>query len=274
MKTMKLLLLLFPLLFASFLGAATVNTNEKPGAMVPLDLKFLDDEGKEKTLKELMDGKPTLLTINYYTCAGICTLELNNLAQTLSEVDLKEGKDYQVLTVSFTEDDTPALAKHKRRTVLRSITKPFEASAWNFVVGEHGSADKLVDAVGFVYKVSDLPSAKVQYAHGTGVIVLSPKGKITRYLRGVNQLPIDVKMAVLDAKKGRVTHSIPKQLVSCSDYNPKEKYIAPTEEIVGIIITVLAIGLFIFLYRLSRKKRTTLTKEEYYKQQEEQEKDT
>jgi len=268
---MRLLLLLLPLLFSSFLSGATINTSEKPGAMVPLDLKFLDDEGHEKTLKELMHGKPTLLTINYYTCAGICTIELNNLAETLSKLDLKEGKDYQVLTASFTEDDTPALAKHKRRTVLRSITRPFDASAWNFVVGENGSAEKLVEAVGFRYKVSDLPSAKLQYAHGTGVIVLSPKGKITRYLRGVNQLPIDIKMAVLDAKEGRITQSIPKPLQSCSDYSPKEKYIAPTEEIIGVIMTILAIGLFIVLYIVSKKKRTTISKEEYYKKQEEEE---
>ena len=268
---MRLLLLLLPLLLSSFLSGATVNTHEKLGAMVPLNLKFLDDEGKEQTLKELMHGKPTLLTINYYTCAGVCTTELNNLADTLSKVDLKEGEDYQVLTASFTEDDTPALAKHKRRTILRSMTRPFKASAWNFVVGENGSANKLVDAVGFRYKVSDLPSATTQYTHGTGVIVLSAKGKIVRYLRGINQLPIDVKMAVMDAKKGRVTQSIPKQLVACSDYNPKQKYIAPTEEIIGIIMTILAIGLFIVLYMINKKKKTTLTKEEYYKQQEEEE---
>jgi len=257
------------LLFSSFLNGATVNTNEKLGAMVPLDLKFLDDEGQEKTLKELMHGKPTLLTINYYTCAGVCTIELSKLAETLSKVDLKEGQDYQVITASFTEDDTPALAKQKRSTILHSMEKPFEASAWNFVVGENGSADKLVDAVGFRYKISDLPSSMVQYAHGTGVIVLSPEGKITRYLRGINQLPVDVKMAVLDAKKGRVTESIPKQLTSCSDYSPQEKYIAPTEEIIGIIMTILAIGLFVMLYVLNKKKRMGLTKEEYYKQQEE-----
>lgn len=268
---MRLLLLLLPLLFFSFLSGATVNTAEKPGAMVPLDLKFLDDEGNEKTLKELMHGKPTLLSINYYTCAGVCTTELNNLADTLSKVDLKEGEDYQVLTASFTEDDTPALAKHKRRTILRSMTRPFNASAWNFVVGENGSADKLVDAVGFRYKVSDLPSETVQYTHGTGLIVLSSKGKIVRYLRGINQLPIDVKMAVIDAKEGKVTPSIPKALEACSDYNPKEKYIAPTEEIIGVVMTILAIGFFVVLYIISKKKRTTLSKEEYYKEQEEKE---
>ena len=259
-------------LLFSFVNANDVNTHEKLGAMVPLNLKFLNDEGEEKTLKELMHAKPTLLTINYYTCAGICTTELSNLADTLSKLDLKEGKDYQILTVSFTEDDTPALAKHKRRTILHSMQRDFNAGAWNFVVGENGSADKLVDAVGFRYEISDLPSETKQYTHGTGVVVLSAEGKITRYLRGVNQLPIDVKMAVLDAAKGKVTPSISKQLQACSDYHPQDKYIAPTEEIVGTIMTILAVALFIFLYMLSKRKRKTLTKEEYYKQEEEKEK--
>jgi len=267
--TMKLLL--FLALFFSFMNASGTATDEKLGATVPLDLKFINYDGQEKTLKQLMDGKPTLLTLNYYKCAGICTTELDNLANTLSQVDLKEGTDYQVLTVSFSEDETADLAKHKRRSILRSINRPFVESAWNFTVGENGSSKKLVDAVGFNFKKSDLPSASTQYTHGTGVIVLSPKGKITRYLPGINQLPLDVKMALLDAAKEKVSPSIPKQLQACSAFHPKEKYVAPTEEISGIVITVIAIALFIMLVLLSKRSRTTLTKEEYYKQEEEKE---
>ena len=270
MKLLLLLSMLFAFVNAGEVDLGGVNTHEKLGAMVPLDLKFLDQEGEEKTLKQLMNAKPTLLTINYYRCAGVCTTELNNFAKTLSEVDLKEGKDYQVLTLSFTEDETPAMAKHKRRTILRSIDRPFDHAAWNFVVGENGSANKLVDAVGFRYKVSDLPSETTQYTHGTGVIVLSPTGEITHYLRGIHQLPLDVKMAVLDAIKGRVTPSIPKQLQACSDFHPKEKYVAPTEEIVGTVMTIVAIILFLFLYLTNKKKRAQITKEEYYQQQEEE----
>lgn len=259
-------------LLLSFGNAAAVTTDEKLGATIPLDLTFLNHEGKEKTLKELIDGKPTLLTLNYYRCHGVCTVELNNLAKTLENVELEEGKEYQVLTVSFLVEETPNQAKRKRTTILSSIERPFNASAWNFVVDKDGSALKIVDAVGFKFETSDLPSSSTEYEHGTGVVVLSPEGKITRYLRGINQLPIDVKMAVLEAAKGRVTESIYKKLESCSDYFPKEEYIAPTQEVIGVLITMLAIGLFIILYISSKKTRTTLTKEEYYKQQEEAEK--
>ena len=264
MKLFLLLLLLF-----SFANAGGTATDEKLGAMVPLNLKFINDEGEEKTLKQLMDGKPTLLSLNYYKCAGVCTTELADLADTLSKVDLQEGKDYQVLTVSFSETETPALAKEKRKTIFRSMTRPFTKSAWNFVVDENGSSKKLVDAVGFNFEKSDLPSVATQYTHGTGLIVLSPEGQITRYLRGINQLPIDVKMAVLDAVKGRVTPTIPKKLQSCSDFHPKEKYVLPVEKIVGTIITLIMVGFFIRLLLRGKKYKGTLTKEEYYRQEEE-----
>ncbi|HHD75821.1 MAG TPA: SCO family protein [Campylobacterales bacterium] len=265
-------LFLFLCLSFSFGNAADVNTNEKLGANVPLDLTFLNHEGKEKTLKELMDGKPTLLTLNYYRCHGVCTVELNNLAETLSQVKLEEGKEYQVLTVSFLVEETPDQAKAKRKTILSSIQRPFNEKAWNFVVDKDGSALKIVDAVGFKFVESDLPSVTLEYEHGTGVVVLSPEGKIVRYLRGVNHIPTDVAMAITDAKKGRVTQSIPKKLETCSDYFPKEEFVAPTQEIIGVLITMFAIALFVILYLSSKKKRTTLTKEEYYQQQKELEK--
>ena len=266
---MKLLLLL-SLLF-SFASAVGSGLDEKLGESVPLNLKFITSSGEEKTLKELMKGKPTLLTLNYYTCSGICTIELNNLAATLSKLELKEGEDYQVVTVSFAKEETVELAKHKRRTILRSISRPFNKSAWSFVLDDNGSSQKIADAVGFHFKLSSLPSASIQYTHDTGVIALSPTGKITRYLRSVNQLPIDVKMALIDAEKERVTPAISKQLQSCSAYHPTEKYIVPTEKIVGTLITVLSIILFIVLFRTSKKNRGSLTKEEYYRQEEEKE---
>ena len=265
---MKLLLSL--LLFFSVVNAAGVAMDEKLGTMIPLNLKFMDDKGKTQTLKQLMHGKPTLLTLNYYKCAGICTTELIKLAETLEKVDLKEGKDYQVLTVSFSEDEPASLAAHKRRTIFSSMTRDFDHNAWNFVIGQNGSSKKLADIVGFHFEKSDLPSAIMQYTHATGVIALSADGKITRYLQGVTQLPIDIKMAVLDAAKGKVTKSIPKQLQSCSDFHPKEKLVLPTEQIVGAIISLIAIAIFIRLLLSSRKNRVKLTKEEYYRQQEEE----
>ena len=93
-------ILVLSLLF-SFLNAANVGMHEKLGKMVPLDLTFLNDKGESVTLRKLMDGKPAILTLNYYRCAGICTTQLNDLANVVSQLDLVENKDYKIVTVSF-----------------------------------------------------------------------------------------------------------------------------------------------------------------------------
>ncbi len=264
------LLLLLSLLF-SFIHAGEADIEERLGTVIPLDLKFITDEGEIKTFKELMNGKPTLLTLNYFTCSGVCTTELTELANTLSNVDLKEGTDYQVVTVSFAEYEKPGLAKHKRNTILGSITRPFERSAWKFVIGTDGSSKVLADAVGFHFKKSDLASAQLEFAHGTAVITLSAEGKVTRYLKGIRQLPLDVKMAILDAKEGKVSASIAKKSEACSAFSPVSEKVAPTEMIIGTILILLTIALFLFLRRANAKSKEGLTKEEYYKLQAEEE---
>ncbi len=264
------LLLLFSLLI-SFVYAGESDIEEKLGTTVPLDLKFIDDEGETKTLKELMDGKPTLLTLNYFTCSGICTTELSELANTLSKVKLKEGTDYQVVTVSFAEYESAGLAKHKRNTILSSITRPFERDAWKFVIGTKGSSKVLADAVGFHFKKSGLSSTRMEFAHGTAVITLSKEGKVTRYLKGVRQLPLDIQMAVLDAQEGKVSASIVKKSDACSSFSPISEKVAPTEMIIGAFLTLFSIGLFLFLRRANKKSKEGLSKEEYYRLQEEEE---
>ncbi len=263
--------LLLLLLLLSFIHAGESDIEERLGATIPLDLTFITDKGEKKSFKELMSGKPTLLTLNYFTCSGICTTELSELANTLSKVDLKEGKEYQVVTVSFAEYESPALAQQKKNTILSSISRPFERSAWKFVIGTEGSSKVLADAVGFHFKKSELPSAQLEFAHGTAVIVLSEEGKVTRYLKGIRQLPLDVKKAILDAKEGKVSASIVKPSESCSSFSPVSEYVAPSEMIIGTLLTLLTIALFLFLRRANAKSKEGLTKEEYYRLQAEEE---
>ena len=103
------------------LYATTLGLNEKLGKMVPLDLTFIDEKSNSVSLKKLMDNKPTIITLNYFRCAGICTPQLNDLAKMLAKLDLAENTDYKVITVSFAEEETPALAQAKRKNHLSSI---------------------------------------------------------------------------------------------------------------------------------------------------------
>ena len=106
-------LLMFVLLTLS-IQAANIGVNEKLGAMIPLDMTFIDEKGEKVTLKQMMDGKPTMLSLNYYRCSGICNAQLSDMAKMLGELDLKENRDYKVITVSFGEGETSVLADAKR----------------------------------------------------------------------------------------------------------------------------------------------------------------
>lgn len=258
-------------LLFSFLNALGIGVHEKLGKMVSLDLAFLNEQGESVTLRKMMDGKPTILTLNYFRCAGICTTQLNDLANVVSQLDLIENKDYKIVTVSFAEDEPYQLAATKKKNIMASITRVYANNAWNFVIGENNSSGILADAVGFGYEKKVFPKTGLtEYVHPGAAIILSPKGKVTRYLNGVDQLPFDMKMALIEAADGKVGPTIAKTLLFCFAYDAEnKKYVFAWEKVIGTAISLMSIGLFIWLIITSKKSRTTLTKEEHYRKQEE-----
>ena len=250
---MKKIVLVLSMLFTiSF--SDTLGIKEKLGEMVPLDLTFINEESKKVTLKELMDGKPTILTLNYFRCAGICTPQLNDLAKMLSRLDLAENTDYKVLTVSFAEDEPAELAAAKRKNQLASMTREYVADAWHFVIGENNSSGVLADKVGFSFEKTVSESGRVDYIHTAALIILSPEGKVTRYLNGIKQLPFNAKLSLIEAAEGKVGSTIAKALPYCFAYDPKGKtYIFAWEKIAAIIMLSLVLGFFILLVKSGRR---------------------
>ncbi len=242
-------------LFFTFLSASSkLGIHEKLGEMVPLDLTFLNEKSQSVTLKELMAGKPTIITLNYFKCAGICTPQLNDLAKMLSRLELAENTDYKVLSIGFAEDEIPALAAAKRKNILASMSRPYVSDAWHFVIGENNSSHILADAVGFAFEKQVSPSGQVEYIHAGAAIVLSPEGKVTRYLNGINQLPFDVKMALIEATDGRVGPTIAKTLLFCFAYDSEnKKYVFMWEKIGAVIMLTIVFGFFIYLVKTGRK---------------------
>ena len=235
--------------------ANQLGMNEHLGEMVPLDLTFLNEKGESVTLKKMMDGKPTMITLNYYRCSGICGPQLADMAKMLSRLDLAENTDYKVLTISFAEDETPDLAAAKRKAYLHSITRDFVQDAWHFLIGENNSSGILAEKVGFTFQKDISPSGAVDYIHPGALIMLSPEGKITRYLNGIGQLPFDVKMAVVEAGEGKIGPTIAKKLLFCFAYDPKGKtYIFQWEKVVGALMTFIMIAFFIYLVKTSRRE--------------------
>lgn len=248
-------LLMFLMLLSTVHAATQLGINEKLGTMVPLDLTFINEKGERVTLKKLMDGKPTMISLNYFRCAGICTPQLNDMAKMLGRLDLAENTDYKVLTIGFAEDEGYELAAAKRQTMLKTIQRDYVQDAWHFVIGENNSSGILADKVGFTYEKTVSPVGVVDYLHPAALIMLSPEGKVTRYLNGIEQLPFDVKMAILEAGQGKVGPTIAKNLLYCFAYDPKAKtYIFKWEKIAGAVMTLIMLVFFVYLVRTSRRE--------------------
>lgn len=248
----KVLLALFVVI--GLLQAGQLGINERLGEMVPLDLTFLDEKSNKVTLKKMMEGKPTIITMNYFRCPGICTPQLEDLSKTLGQLDLAENTDYKVLTISFAEDETPALAASKRKNHVASIQREYVADAWHFLIGENNSSGILSKKLGFGYEKTVAEDGRVDYTHAAALIILSPEGKITRYLNGIDQSPIDVELAIGEASRGEVRPTRTVVLDYCFAYDPKSKtYIFAWEKIVATIMLAIVLGLFIYLLITGRR---------------------
>jgi protein SCO1 len=233
-----------------------VGINEKLGDTIPLDLMLVDEQGERVPLRKLID-KPTILTLNYFRCAGLCTPLLNGVAEMLSRIDQKPGKDFQVLTVSFDPRDTAELAGLKKANYVKQLGPDFQADGWRFLTGDPVSTKRLADAVGFRFAKQD-----DGYVHAGAIMVLSPTGKITRYLYGVTYLPFDVKMALVEASQGRTGPTISKLLKFCFSYDPAgHRYYMDVTRVAAGFTIALAAGFGVAVAVKGRRRRKAETKE-------------
>jgi protein SCO1/2 len=170
---------------------------EQPRARVPLEARFTDEKGRELALGELIRG-PTILSLLYYRCANACDLLLLGTAEAVRSLPLEPGRDYTLLTVSIDERETPADARQARRIALASIQKPFPPEAWRFLTGSAESIHELADAVGIRFR-----RRGQELDHPLALVVLSPEGRVTRYLVGEEFLPMDLHLSILAAPRNR-----------------------------------------------------------------------
>jgi protein SCO1/2 len=233
-----------------------VGVDEKLGQTVPLDLALVDEQGERVTLRSLLD-KPTLLTLNYFRCTGLCTPLLNGVAEMLQRTDQVAGKDFQVLTVSFDPRDDAELAGTKRENYLKQLGPAFNKNGWRFLTGDPISTKRLADSVGFRFA-----KRGEDYVHAGVIMVLSPEGKVTRYLYGVTFLPFDVKMAVAEASQGRTGPTIARFLKFCYSYDPAgRRYFLDITRVSAAFTILLAAGFGIALFVTRKKRRKSDRKE-------------
>lgn len=193
-----------------------VTIKENLGASLNLGLPFTNHEGKSVFLGDYFkDGKPVLLTLNYFQCKSLCGVQFNAIVQGLSKLDWQPGRNFRVITVSIDPRNTAQMAAEKRESLLSALGKGPEAE-WEFLVGSEAAIKSLADEVGFKYRYD---AATDQFAHGAALYFLTPKGNISRYLYGIEYSPSNIKFALIDASDGRVGTTIEKLILSCFHYD-------------------------------------------------------
>lgn len=196
----------------------SLEVEEHPGAQLPRGLAFVDQAGHAVHLGDYFrDRKPILLVLAYFRCPMLCDLVLRGVVASVARQGLVLGRDFRALTVSFDPKDTPAGAALKQGSLLQALDHPEARAGWPFLVGAKPEIDRLAERLGFVY-VHDPRSD--QYAHSAVAFVLTPDGRVSRYLYGVQFRPLDVRLALDEAAQGRVGGVVDRVLLTCFRYDP------------------------------------------------------
>jgi protein SCO1 len=228
-----------------------VSFDEKQGQFAALDTKLVNEKGDTVLLKDVID-KPTILNLVYYECPGTCSPLMFGVSKFIDEVDLKPGKDYEVITISFDPSEKINLGIEKKAAYVSTMKNKEAAKYWHFFVSDSLNIAKLTKSVGFNYV-----KRNNQYIHPTGLIALGPDGKIIRYLRGIEFLPFDIKITMVEAANGKIGPSINRLLAICYSYDIKgNQFVFNVTRVSAIVILFFVILLFIFL-SLSRLKLKT-----------------
>jgi protein SCO1/2 len=236
----------------------TIGITEKIGQTIPARLIFADEQGREVTLGDLIK-KPAILTLVYYDCGRFCPQLLAALAAVFPQLGLKPDDDYQVVTVSFDESDTPAVARDLKRNYLKAIQNPFPADAWRFLTGDRRNIQELCAAVGFTFQ-----KEMHGFAHPVALIVLSPRRKISRYIHvskffygaeyPITFSAIELSQALTDAAQERVGLATHKEFLYCFPHEPKQEInFFKISGIFGVVTIVCLAAFFVYLSVTGRK---------------------
>lgn len=228
-----------------------VQVTEHLGQAIDLDLTFVAEDGYPKPLRTYFrKGRPVILNLVYYTCPMLCNLVLNGQTAAMRELSWTPGMEYEVVTISIDPTENYGMARSKKAAYLESYER--EAPGWHFLADHQGNVQKLARQVGFGYKLDEKSG---QYAHAAVIFVLSPEGKVSRYLYGIKFRPFDLRLALTEAAEGR-TGVTDRLLLLCFHYDPRSRSYAPYAMNImrgGGVLMVLVMG-FVF-FRLFRRER-------------------
>lgn len=239
-----------------------VRYEQKLDSQVPLNLAFRDEGGKAVRLADYFGRrKPVVLILAYYRCPMLCSQVLAGATHAFRQLPFHIGQQFSVLTVSFDPRETPALAASSQRTYIASYGHPEAAAGWHFLTGQQPEINALTQAVGFHYAWD---AQTQQYAHATGIVVLTPAGKVAQYFYGIDFPPQDLRLALVQSSQEKIGSLADEVTLYCCKYDPNSgRYTAIIGRVLQIAgaFTLLVLGSVLFmLFYLDKKKRLELEK--------------
>ncbi|MFZ0642112.1 MAG: SCO family protein, partial [Candidatus Acidiferrales bacterium] len=227
-----------------------VGIDQKLNQSVPLNLTFRDEHGQTVRLGQYFGQRPVILTLVYYNCPMLCTQVLNGVESGLKELPLDIGKQFNVVTVSIDPSEGHVLAEVKQEMYTGMYGRPGATEGWHFLTGDEPQIKQLADAVGFRYAYD--PETK-QFAHASAIMILTPDGKISRYLYGIQFPSRDLRLGLVEASEGKIGSPVDAILLFCYHYDPHTgKYGLLISHVIqaGGAITLLVLGaLVLVLFR-------------------------
>lgn len=215
-----------------------VAYEQRLGEQLPLDLPFVDDEGRAVRLGDYFGPQPVVVILGYYECPMLCSLVREGVVTSLLDVALNVGRDFQVVNVSIDPAETPMNAANAKAAIVSRYARPGTEGGWHFLTGTQDSIQQLADAMGFAYFYDETID---QYAHAAGIVVATPRGELARYFYGIEYNASDVRLGLVEASGNKIGSPVDQLLLLCYHYDPA------TGTYTGLIMTVLRVVSVIFV---------------------------
>ena len=235
---------------------AGVEVREKLGTAIDLDLQFVNESGYETPLRTYFrKGKPVILNLVYYQCPMLCNLVLNGQVGVLREIPWSAGNEFDIVTISIDPTENWGLAARKKAYYVETYGKPMASQGWHFLTDSKGNVKRLAEQIGFSYRWDDRTQ---QFAHAAALMVLTPDGRVSRYLYGIKHKPRDVRLALTEASEGKLGSIGDKILMFCFHYDAAARSYVPFARNImragGVLTMLLVGGALLFLFSRDRTR--------------------
>ena len=235
-----------------------VGVDEHLDETIPLDLEFTDERGRTVQLGDYFRGdRPVILSLNYYRCPMLCGLQLNGLVDGLADLEWTPGVEFEVVTVSIDPTEKPTLARQKKQSYLKRIGRPAAAGGWHFLTGKPAEIRALAEATGFRYAKDETTG---EYAHAAVLFVLTPEGRLARYLYGIEMPRKTLRLSLVEASEGKIGSALDQLILYCYHYDPSSRSYAPVAMNImraggGASALLLGVVLSVLWLREARRRR-------------------